>query len=241
MVLIFQTITKLVNFDVKYKQIFQEAGLLHMLINLLKQFHTQFLGEANTESDEDPSVAATSVTTTDTGDGDDSTKTQGASTAMAIPRRPKHSRVISISSMLDLDENLSLPSPPHSRTHVPRQAPTPGAPEEDEPPILTSYTVTTDCITVLLDNVPENARIFRESGCVQILFALVCNKETRYCNLASRSLSLSLSLSLVPLTMVTNQHELKIIHTVMTDRQHCECCLYCCNKTPFTCRRTWSA
>jgi len=38
-ILIFQTVAKLINFDAKYKTIFQEAGLLHMLINLLKQFY----------------------------------------------------------------------------------------------------------------------------------------------------------------------------------------------------------
>ena len=39
--LIFQTVSKLVNFDKKYKQILQEAGLLHMLLTLLKQYHSQ--------------------------------------------------------------------------------------------------------------------------------------------------------------------------------------------------------
>ena len=52
-VLIFQTVTKLVNFDTKYKQIFQEAGMLHMLLALLKSFHGQFLASKGIPSDAD--------------------------------------------------------------------------------------------------------------------------------------------------------------------------------------------
>ena len=42
-VLIFQTVTKLVNFDTNYRKIFQEAGLLHMLLALLKRWDRLFI------------------------------------------------------------------------------------------------------------------------------------------------------------------------------------------------------
>ena len=109
-VLIFQTVTKLVNFDTKYKQIFQEAGMLHMLLALLKSFHGQFLASKGIPSDAD-------------GDRDE---------------------------VGDVDDS----------------------------PIAT-FTVTMDCITLLLDNMPENIRIFRESGCAPILFALLYHDDTR--------------------------------------------------------------
>jgi hypothetical protein len=198
-VLIFQTITKLVNFDVKYKQIFQEAGLLHMLINLLKQFHTQFQTDYALESSTDACTTATESRSL--APPPPITTSPAVSPALAIPRS-KHARNISISSMLDLDENMSL-SP---TARVPKtlattmSATTPGRPVDEEPmPKLVSYTVTADCITVLLDNVPENSRIFREAGCVQILFDLVCNRETRYVATPYDPMAASLPLHCRPL------------------------------------------
>jgi hypothetical protein len=124
-VMIFQTVAKLINFDAKYKSIFQEAGLLHMLINLLKQFHVKNFARTSDVLGTPP-------------------VTQSESTTIALVPSPPPTT----------DTDLTSESGAH-------------------------YTVVMDCITLLLEGVSENVRIFRESGCTRMLYSFVHSKEAR--------------------------------------------------------------